>query len=61
MFAGTDDIAFVAGYSDLRPGDFVIVANPDGSVKQRFKVILPGAWGTHYEPDLKLEGIAGGS
>lgn len=61
MFAGADDIAFVAGYSDLRQGDFAIIMNPDGTEKQRFKIILPGYWGTHYEPDLKLEGIASGS
>ncbi len=56
MFAGVDDVAFTEGYSNLRQGDLIIDASG-----QRFKVILPGLWGTHYEPDLKLEGIAGGS
>jgi hypothetical protein len=54
MFAGSDDITFVTGYTAILAKDIVIDA-----AGNQYKVVDPGNWGSCYQSDLKLEVAAG--
>jgi hypothetical protein len=54
MYAGANDITFVAGYSTLLAKDIVI-----DTAGNQYKIINPGNWGSCYQSDLKLEVAAG--
>lgn len=48
LYAGSDDITFIAGYTDIEAGDIVI-----DSKGKRYQVTFPGCYGPAYQTDLK--------
>lgn len=54
MWAGTDNITFEEGFSELKRGDIVI----DGKGR-RFRIVFPGDYGPAFEVSLKEELLDG--
>lgn len=54
MWAGTDNITFEEGFSELERGDIVI----DGKGR-RFRIVFPGDYGPVFEVSLKEELLDG--
>lgn len=51
MWAGTGNIIFEEGFSELKRGDVVVVGA--GETEKRYKIVFPGFYGAAYELALK--------
>ncbi len=51
MWAGTDNIIFEEGFSELKCGDVVVAGA--GEKAKRYKIVFPGFYGAAYELALK--------
>lgn len=53
MWAGTGNITFEEGFSELERGDVVVVGA--GEKEKRYRIVFPGFYGAAYELALKEE------
>jgi hypothetical protein len=53
LWAGTDNITFEEGFSELERGDVVVVGA--GEKAKRYRIVFPGFYGAAYEVALKEE------
>ncbi len=51
LFAGSEDIGFESGYTELLVNDMVVWKS------KTYRIVFPGNWGSHYESYLKLEAM----
>ena len=57
LWAGTDNIIFEEGFSELERGDVVIAGTSEGDDEKakRYRIVFPGFYGAAYELALKEE------